>query len=156
MAWFRRDNANKDNRYSVRDAYGGMQRLEDVRAKDVPERMNTLIPDFRFFYSGNREDAVLVTAYRKGIVFPFSVTLDDIRTLYGYDSVVPLSRKLMEKWTQYRDNLMAIMKDVGEPHGIWCLMDGLTMDNESGYLVSGLKEDKNAVGQEDKDDDGSI
>lgn len=156
MAWFRRDNEAKGNRHSVREAYGGMQRLEDVRVKDVPERMNTLIPEFRFFYSGNREDAVLVTAYRKGIVFPFSVTLDEIRTLYGYDSVIPLSRKLMEKWTQYRDNLMVIMKDVGEPHGIWCLMDGLTMDNESGYLVSGLKEDKNAVGLEDKDDAGSI
>ena len=152
----KRNNADEDNRRSVRDAYGGMQRLEDVRAKDVPERMNTLISDFRFFYRGNIEDAVLVTAYRKGIVFSFSVTLDDIRTLYGYDSVIPLRTKLMERWTQYRDSLMAIIKDVGEPHGIWCLMDGLTMDNESGYLVSGLKEDKNAVGWEETDDEGSI
>lgn len=142
MAWFRRDNANKDNRHSVRDAYGGMQRLEDVRAKDIPERMNTLIPDFRFFYRSNREDAVLVTAYRKGIVFPFSVTLDEIRTLYGYDSVIPLRTKLMERWTQYRDNLMGCMKDSGEPDGIMKLMDGITMDNDEGYLVSGLREQK--------------
>lgn len=142
MAWFRRDNEAKGNRHSVREAYGGMQRLEDVRVKDVSERMNTLIPDFRFFYSGNREDAVLVTVYRKGIVFPFSVTLDEIRTLYGYDSVIPLRNKLIERWRQYRDNLMGCMKDSGEPDGIMKLMDGITMDNDEGYLVSGLREQK--------------
>lgn len=142
MAWFRRDNEAKGNRHSMREAYGGMQRLEDVRVKDVPERMNTLIPDFRFFYSGNREDAVLVTAYRKGIVFPFSVTLDEIRTLYGYDSVIPLRSKLLYRWEQYRDNLIDCMKDSGEPDGIMKLMDGITMDNDEGYLVSGLREQK--------------
>lgn len=142
MAWFRRDNEAKGDRHSVREAYGGMQRLEEVRVKDVPERMNTLIPDFRFFYSGNRENAVLVTAYRKGIVFPFSVNLDEIRTLYGYDSVIPLRTKLFEIWRQYRDNLIDCMKDSGEPDGIMKLMDGVTMDNEEGYLVSGLIEQK--------------
>lgn len=84
-------------------------------------------------------------------MFPFSVTLDEIRTLYGYDSVIPLRTKLIEKWRQYRDNLMGCMKDSGEPDGIMKLMDGITTDNDEGYLVSGLKEDKNAVGWEDKD-----
>lgn len=150
MAWFRRDNADKDNRHTVKKV---PYRLSDARIKDIAPRMDELFPEFRFYfnsYDGN--NMVYVTAYRKGIIFPFGLTADEACSLWRYESVVPLARKLMERWTQYRDSLIAIMKDVGEPHGIRCLMDGLTMDNEEGYLVSGLKEDKFIAWEEGKNE----
>ena len=144
----KRDNEDEDNRPSVKEV---PYRLKDARIKDIAPRMDELFPEFRFYFSYYNSECVFLTAYRKGIIFPFHLTMDEACSLWQFVSVVPIAKMLMERWTQYRDNLMAIMKDVGEPHGIWCLMDGLTMDNESGYLVSGMKEDKNAVGWEDKD-----
>lgn len=149
MAWFRRDNADKDNRHTVKKV---PYRLSDARIKDIAPRMDELFPEFRFYFSYYSTDCVFLTAYRKGIIFPFHLTMDEACSLWQFVSVVPIAKMLMERWTQYRDSLIAIMKDVGEPHGIRCLMDGLTMDNEEGYLVSGLKEDKSIAWEEGKNE----
>ena len=127
-------------------------RLQDARIKDIAPRMDELFPEFRFYFSYYSTEGVFLTAYRKGIIFPFHLTMDEACSLWQFVSVVPIAKMLMERWTQYRDSLIAIMKDVGEPHGICCLMDGLTMDNEEGYLVSGLKEDKSIAWEEGKNE----
>lgn len=145
----KRDNEVKDNRHNMRSV---PFRLQDARIKDIAPRMDELFPEFRFYFSYYSTDCVFLTAYRKGIIFPFHLTMDEACSLWQFVSVVPIAKMLMERWTQYRDSLIAIMKDVGEPHGICCLMDGLTMDNEEGYLVSGLKEDKSIAWEEGKNE----
>lgn len=146
----KRDNENKDNRHNMRRAVPF--RLQDARIGDIAPRMDELFPEFRFYFSSYDGSVVHVTAYRKGIIFPFGLTADEACSLWRYESVVPIAKKLMERWIQYRNNLMAVMHDVGEPKGIIGLMDGMTMDNEEGYLVSGLKEDKSIAWEEGKNE----
>ena len=149
----KRDNEAKDNGHNMRAV---PLRLRDARLGDVAPRMDELFPEFRFYFSSCNGEMIYVTAYRKGIIFPFGITMDEAYSFWRYESVVPVAKRLMERWNQYRDNLMAIMHDVGEPKGIVGLMDGMTMDNEEGYLVTGLREDKSIAPEGVKNDIGSV
>lgn len=143
-----RGDASADNGCDVRKA---PFRLSEVRMRDIGPRMDELFPDFRFWFSGMHEGVVVMTVYRKGIAFPFGLTMVECCSLWQYESVVPLRRKLMDRWDEYRKVLMSSMMKAGEPKGIVNLMEGITMDNEEGYLVSGMKEIK-----EGTDADGGV
>lgn len=144
----RRGDASEDNGCDVRKP---PFRLSEARMRDVGPRMDELFPEFRFWLSGMHEGVVVMTVYRKGIAFPFGLTMDECCSLWRYESVVPLAKKLMARWDEYRKVLISSMMKAGEPKGILNLIEGITMDNEEGYLVSGLKEMK-----EGTDADGGV
>lgn len=127
---------------------GEMKNLEDVKAGDVPLRMNELFPDFRFWYFGSRESGVVIAVYRKGVAFRVELGQDDIRRMYSYDSVVPIEKKLTSLWNLHRDLLISCMRGAGEPPELIQLMDAVITDNEDGYLVTGLRRKEDA----DEDD----
>ena len=88
---------------------------DKITYRDAVNRLNELFGNkYRFFYSGNRGENLVTTVYRKGIIMPISFTRDELMLLYKWESVVPIEKKIDERFREYIGNCISIMKECGE------------------------------------------
>lgn len=149
-----RDNALKRRRHDEMTIYVNKEGEEipsdihDVKMKHIAMKMNQLFPNYMFWYSANKDDRVRIVGYRKGIVFTVILNQDDIRTLWGYDSVVPIERMIDDIWNRDRTLLLECMIEAGEPEETVELMKYVMSDDGNvGYKVTGVM-------RKEEDDDG--
>lgn len=150
-----RDNALKRRRLGEIKIYVNKEgeeipsNLHDVKVKHVAMKMNQLFPNYMFWYSASKDGMVRIVGYRKGIAFTVVLNQDDIRCLWGYDSVVPIERMIDDIWERDRTLLLGCMQEAGEPEETVELMKYITSDDgNTGYKVTGVKR------AEEKEDDG--
>lgn len=153
-----RDNALKRRRHNEMTIYVNSKdeeipsNIHDVKMKHVAMKMNELFPNYRFWYSANKEDRVRIVGYRKGIVFTVILNQDDIRTLWGYDSVVPIERMIDDIWNRDRTLLLGCMIEADEPEETVELMKYITSDDGNvGYRVTGVMRAKEEEDDGDKE-----
>lgn len=150
-----RDNALKRRRLNEMTIYVNKegeeipQNIHDVKVKHVAMKMNQLFPNYMFWYSASKDGMVRIVGYRKGIAFTVVLNQDDIRCLWGYDSVVPIERMIDDIWERDRTLLLGCMIEAGEPEETVELMKYITSDDGSiGYKVTGV------MRKEETEDDG--
>lgn len=158
-----RDNAAKRRRlneikiYINKEGEEIPQNLHDAKVKHVAMKMNQLFPNYMFWYSASKDDRVRIVGYRKGIVFTVVLNQDDIRCLWGYDSVVLIERMIDDIWERNRTLLLGCMMEAGEPEETVELMKYITSDDgNTGYKVTGVKRAKEKNGDDgDKENEGA-
>lgn len=136
--------------------------IHEVKMKHVPLKMNQLFPNFRFWYSGDKDGSVRLVVYRKGIIFTVVLNNEDIRCLWGYDSVVHIEKMLDDTWEHSRTLLLKCMLNAGEPEDTVQLMACVMSDDGNiGYKVTGVKRAEDDDMEDDDmeeacDDAGSV
>ena len=148
----KRNREDEDNGHNV----GGMKMPEEVRVSDIPDRMNELFPDFRILQAWAEDGRIHAVAYRRCIEFDFWMERDEALSMWRWESVVPLQRRLEEVWHLKKETLMTAMRIAGESDNTCMVMRCLTKDDK-GYLVDNLmmKEDDNDIGADLRSENGS-
>ena len=118
--------------------------IREATIGDIAPTMERLFPDYRFTPAMFDGDRVMMVVYRKGTIFTFVMDMDEVRSLWLYQSLVPLEKRLRKEWETSRDMLLACMAEYGEPENLIRLMEGLTADCGEGFLIDGIRVDMDA------------
>lgn len=128
---------NRTGRSDGRD--GKPVTIREATIGDIAPTMGRLFPDYMFCPASFDGDRVIMVVYRKGTIFTFVMDMDEVRSLWLYQSLVPLERRLRKGWEDSRGMLLGCMAHCGEPENLIRLMDGLTADCGEGFLIGGMK-----------------
>ena len=151
-----RDNALKRRRLNEMTIYVNEegeeipQNLHDVKVKHVAMKMNQLFPNYMFWYSASKDGMVRIVGYRKGIIMPISFTRDELMLLYKWESVVPIEKKIDERFREYIGNCISIMKKCGEEEFIENMMFSIFTFGDSYKVECFSREVKDETDKEEQ------
>ena len=136
VGWRRGHKARPDGRN------GKPVTIREATIGDIAPTMGRLFPGYMFCPASFDGDRVMMLVYRKGTIFTFVMDMDEVRSLWLYQSLVPLERRLRKCWEESRDALLGCMAHCGEPEYVLRLMEALTADCGEGFRISGIKVEK--------------
>lgn len=124
---------------------------DKITYRDAVNRLNELFGNkYRFFYSGNRGEDLVTTVYRKGIIMPISFTRDELMLLYKWESVVPIEKKIDERFREYIGNCISIMKECGEEEFVENMMFSIFTFGDSYKIECFSREVKDETDKEEQ------